>query len=83
MYLNRWCIIYFVYLAGFLITLPPNGPFGSNSCSRPKTIPKVAIMKTKSAAIAFSLLLALSLFPFLFLRYCDFGAVLGVKKPAF
>ena len=40
-------------------------------------------MKTKSAAIAFSLLLALSLFPFLFLRYCDFGAVLGVKKPAF
>jgi len=41
-------------------------------------ISKVAIMKTKSATIAFFssppfLLLNLSLSPFLFLRYCDFG----------
>ena len=40
---------------------------------------KVAIIKTKSVTIAiFSpppfLLLALSFSPFLFLRYCDFGA---------
>ena len=40
---------------------------------------KVAIIKTKSAAIAFfsctpSLLLALSFSPFVFLRYCDFLA---------
>ena len=40
---------------------------------------KVAIIKTKSATIAlFSsppfLLLTLSFFPFLLLRYCDFGA---------
>ena len=46
--------------------------------------PLVAIMKTKSATIAFfssppfllltlSLSLSLSLSPFLFLRYCDFG----------
>ena len=40
---------------------------------------KVAIIKTKSAAIAFFsstpfLLLALSFSPFVFLRYCDFLA---------
>ena len=35
---------------------------------------KVAIIKTKSATTAFSLLLALSFSPFLFFRYCDFGA---------
>ena len=40
--------------------------------------PLVAIMKTKGATIAFFssppfLLLTLSLSPFLFLRYCDFG----------
>ena len=41
---------------------------------------KVAVMKTKSATIAFFssppfLLLALSFSLFLFLRYCDFGAL--------
>ena len=59
----------FVILAGFLKRLPPNGPFPSNA----------AISKTKRATIAFFsspsfLLLALSFSPFLFLRYCDFGA---------
>ena len=46
---------------------------------RPKTISKVAIIKTKSATIAFFssppfLLPALSFSPFLFFRWCDFGA---------
>jgi len=46
---------------------------------QPKTITKVAIIKTKSATIAFFssppfLLLALSFTPFLSLRYSDFGA---------
>ena len=41
---------------------------------RPKTISKVAIIKTKSATIAFLLLLALSFSHFLFPRYYDFGA---------
>ena len=42
---------------------------------RPKTISKIAIIKTKSEAIAFFLLLlALSFSPFLFVRLCDFGA---------
>ena len=45
-----------------------------------KLLFKVAIMKTKSASIAFFfsppfLLLTLSFSAFLFLRYCDFGAV--------
>ena len=53
MYLNRWCIINFPYLAGFLLTLPPNGLFASNGCFRPRSIFRVAIMKTKSATIAF------------------------------
>ena len=49
---------------------------------------KVAIIKTKSVTIAFFSsppfpLLALSFSPFLLLRYYDFGAVLGLKKPAF
>ena len=44
-----------VYLAGFLITLSPNGPCASNSFFRPKTISKVAIIKTKSATIIFFL----------------------------
>ena len=39
-----------------------------------KLSPKVAIIETKSAAITFFLLLALSFSPFLVLRYCDFGA---------
>ena len=40
-----------LYLLLFLITLSPDGPFTSNSFFRPKT--KVAIIKTKSATIAF------------------------------
>ena len=68
-----------VYLAGFLITLSRNGPFASNSFFRPKTVSKVAIIKTKRATIAFFssppfLLLALSFSPFLFLRNYEFGA---------
>ena len=53
-----------VYLAGVLITLPPNGFFEPNSFFRPKGI---SIIKTKSTTIAFSLLLLSfsSLFPFL------------------
>ena len=65
-----------LHLAGFFITLSPNGPFASNSVFRPKTISRVAIIKTKSATIAFFsshpfLLLALSFSPFLFLCYYD------------
>ena len=61
-----------VCLAGFLKTLPPNGPFVSNS---------------HWATIAFFssttfYLLALSFSPFLFLRQCDFGDY-RPKKPAF
>ena len=57
----------------------PNGPFASNSLLRPKPFSKVAIIKTKSVTIAFFssppfLHLALSLSPFLFLRYYDFEA---------
>ena len=57
----------FLYLAGFLKTLSPNGPFAFNS-----------YLQTKSATIAcFSsppfFLLALAFSPFLFLRYSDFG----------
>ena len=61
--------------------------FRSNSFFRPKTISEVAIMKTKSAAIAFSLLL-LSI-PSLFLSLLSFSFVnvilelLGLKKPGF
>ena len=59
----------------------------SNSIFRPKTISQVAIMKTKSAAIAFSLLL-LSI-PSLFLSLLSFSSVtvilelLGLKNPGF
>ena len=70
-----------IFLAGFMITLSPIGPFASNSFFF--FISKVAIIKTKSVTIAFFLVPALSFSPFLFLRYCDFGAVLGLKKPAF
>ena len=67
-------------LAGFLKTLSPSGPFTSDSVFWPKPNSKVAIIKTKSATIAFFfrslpfLLLAPAFSPFLFLRYCDFGA---------
>ena len=51
---------------------------------RPKTISKVAIIKTKSATIVFFssppfFLLALSFFPFLCFRWCDFGAYRALK----
>ena len=71
----------------FFKALLPNRPF----CVRqfnffcPKTISIVAIIKTKSAAIAFFssspfFLLALSFSPFLnSLRFCDFGAYRGQK----
>ena len=67
-------------LAGFLKTLSPSGPFTSDSVFWPKPNSKVAIIKTKSATIAFFfrslpfLLLAPAFSPFLFLRYYDFGA---------
>jgi len=62
----------YMYLAGFLITLT----FCVQQFFWSK---KVAIIKTKSATIAFFssppfLLLALSFSPFLFPRYFDFGA---------
>ena len=76
--------LYHICLAGFLITLSPNGPFASNSLKY-----KVAILKTKSAIIAFFLLLlsSSSLFLFLFLLSSSFVTMilelLGLKKPAF
>ena len=50
----------------------------------PKAISKVAIIKTKSATITFFssppfFVFALSFSPFLFLRYCDFGASRAYK----
>ena len=76
--------LYHICLAGFLITLSPNGPFASNSLKY-----KEAILKTKSAIIAFFLLLlsSSSLFLFLFLLSSSFVTMilelLGLKKPAF
>ena len=71
-------IVVLLHLAGFLKTVSPNGPVSSNCVSRAKIISKVAMMKTTSAAMLFALLLlslsSLSFSPFLFLRYCDFGA---------
>ena len=80
------CLI--IHLAGFLITLSPNGPFVSNNFFRPKTISKVATILTKSATIAFFLLLLLSFSSlFLFLLFFFFVTMilelLGLKKPAF
>ena len=81
--------LYHICLAGFLITLSPNGPFASDSFFRPKTISEVAILKTNSATIAFFLLLlsSSSLFLFLFLLSSSFVTMilelLGLKKPAF
>ena len=68
----------YICLAGFLITLSPNGPFVSNSFFRPKTISKVAIIKTKSATIAFFFLFLLS-FSFVTMIL----ELLGLKKHAF
>ena len=56
----NWCLAISptVYISSrFLKTLSPDGPFASDSFFRPKTISKVAIIKTKSATITFSLLL--------------------------
>ena len=67
--------------------LSPNGPFASNSFFRPKTLSKVAIIKTKSATMVFFfscppfLLLALSFFPFSFVSVIL--ELLGLKKHAF
>ena len=71
-----------IYLAGFLITLSPNGPFALNSFFRPKTISKVAIMKTNSATgplLFFFLLLSFSS-PFLFLLSFSFVTIRLVFK---
>ena len=81
--LIRWgtFIIFLLYLAGFFKTLSPNGPFAPNSIFfyRPKAISKLAIIKAKSATIAFFssppfLLLALAFSPFFTVCYYDFGA---------
>ena len=45
--------MYINMFSRILITLSPNGPFVSNSFFRPKTISKEAIIKTKSATVAF------------------------------
>ena len=77
---GSFSLVCLICLAGFLRTLSPSGPFTSDSVFWPKTNFKVAIIKTKSATIAFFfrsvpfLLLAPAFSPFLFLRYCDFGA---------
>ena len=69
-----------IYLAGFLITLSPNGPFASNSFFSTKNYLQSSRyhVKTESAAIFFFFSSFPSprsfFFSFLFLRYCDFGA---------
>ena len=73
-YKLRFCID--TYLAGFLKTLSPNGPFASNSFL---SFLFSFLSQSKSVTIAFLssppfLLHALSFSPFLFLCYCDFGA---------
>ena len=79
--------LYHLCLAGFLITLSPNGPFASDRFFRPKTISEVAILKTNSATIAFFLLLLSLSSLFLFLLSSCFVTMilelLGLKKPAF
>ena len=74
-----------VVLTGFLKTSSPNGPFASNGVFRlktTKTVSKVAIIKTKRAAISFFLFSSV----FLFLLSFSFVAVivelLGLKKHA-
>ena len=69
-----------VCLVGFLKTLPPGRPSGETALFGPKTISKVAIIKTKSAKLSFSfLLLSSSLFLFLLFLL----ELVGLKKPAF
>ena len=76
-----------IHLAGFLITLSPNRSFVSSSFFRPITIYKVAFIKTKSASIAFFLLLRSFSSLFLFLLSFSFVTLilelLGRKKRAF
>ena len=73
-----------VCLARFLKTLPPNGPFVSNSF-----FPKIAIIETKSATIAFFssppfFLLALSFFfSFPFLSLVWVRSLSGPRNPPF
>ena len=55
------------------------GPLCPTAFFPPKTISKAAVIKTKSATIAFFLFSSFLppgsfFFPFFFLRYCDFGA---------
>ena len=76
-------------LAGFLKTVPANGPFVSNSFFRPKTISKVTTIKAKSATIAlflFDLLLS-SFSLFLFVLSSFFVSVIleliGPRKAVF
>ena len=73
--------------SSFLITLLRNGPFASNSFFGQKLSPKVAIIETKSAAVALFLLLLSFSSLFLFLLSFSFVTVilelLGLKKPAF
>ena len=77
-----------IYLAGFLKTLPLDGLFRSNSLFSAKKS-KVAIIKTKSATIAFfssppSFLLALSFSPILFFSFVSvILELIAHKKPAF
>ena len=81
-----WNFLYnYSRLFGFLITLSPNGPFASNSFFRPKTISRVAIIKTKSAAIVFFFSSPRSFFfsfPFSVFVTVIFE-LLGLKKLAF
>ena len=68
----------YLYLAGFLKTFSPNGPFVSNSFFFGQKLSlfnrKVAIIKTKSANIAFFSLLPIS-FSSLFLFILSFSFV--------
>ena len=71
----------------YLKTLPPNGPFASNSFFFSAKNSKVAIIKTKRATIAFFTFpphfpLALFFSAILILRYCDFQLI-GPKIKAF
>ena len=72
-----------ICLAAFLITLSLNGTFVSNSFLRRKTIYKVAIIKTKSATIAFFLFSLLFLFLLSFFFVTVILELLGLKRLAF
>ena len=81
-------LVCLICLAGFLKTLSPSGPFTSDSVFWPKTNSKVAIIKTKSATIAFFFVLFLSfsslvLFLLSFFFVTVILELLGLKKHAF